>query len=203
MPERWATDHRLCFHSQGPEQTLEAGEFLSRAWRRGGEQGAEQGSAQQRAGLTISLRGELGAGKTVFVKGLARGLGIGEELVSSPTFVLANEYPASVDGLVLHHVDFYRLETAEELEPMGFFDLMGQNVLLAVEWGPRFSQELPLDRIDLTIEGDTESTPAGRRVTAWGTGHQTWRLLSEWRRRLAAGGRKIRVEAGNADQANA
>ncbi len=202
MPEQRDIDYRLCFRSQVPEQTRESGEFLSRAWRQRREREPGEAAAGRGTGLAISLRGDLGAGKTVFVKGLARGMGIDEELVSSPTFVLANEYPSLANGLALHHVDFYRLEAAGELESMGFYDLMVPNALLAVEWGSKFSEELPLDRIDMTIETDAERTPEGRVISAWGTGPRTRGLLPEWRRLLAAGGRATSMEAGNSGSWN-
>ncbi|HIL80859.1 MAG TPA: tRNA (adenosine(37)-N6)-threonylcarbamoyltransferase complex ATPase subunit type 1 TsaE [Myxococcales bacterium] len=175
---------------------------MSRAWRQRREREPGEAAAGRGTGLAISLRGDLGAGKTVFVKGLARGMGIDEELVSSPTFVLANEYPSLANGLALHHVDFYRLEAAGELESMGFYDLMVPNALLAVEWGSKFSEELPLDRIDMTIETDAERTPEGRVISAWGTGPRTRGLLPEWRRLLAAGGRATSMEAGNSGSWN-
>jgi tRNA threonylcarbamoyladenosine biosynthesis protein TsaE len=119
------------------------------------------------------------------VLGLARGLGIDEEAVSSPTFVLANEYFSPAAGLSLHHVDFYRLETVEELETMGFYELMAPDALLAVEWGARFSRELPADRVELVIETIPESAPEARILRARGKGAQSKDLLKEWRGLLA------------------
>ncbi len=72
--------------------------------------GADLGRSIGRDGLVIALVGPLGAGKTVFVKGLADGLGIDARLVSSPTFVIAQQYPIPVGPEALHHVDLYRLE---------------------------------------------------------------------------------------------
>jgi tRNA threonylcarbamoyladenosine biosynthesis protein TsaE len=132
-------------------------------------------------GLVVSLRGDLGAGKTVFVKGLARGLGIDESWVSSPTFVLANQYVGREEGLSLHHVDFYRLESPDELESMGFFDLIGPRVLLAVEWGPKFAGELPSDRLELELQPDRE----GRVLQARAGGPEAARVLAAWSASLA------------------
>jgi len=181
-------DPRLCFDSPGPEATRKAGELLSRVWRAGRGRPGEERRVAGETGFVISLQGELGAGKTVFVKGLARGLGIDEGAVSSPTFVLANQYAAPRDGLSLNHVDFYRLESAEELESMGFFDLMGAGTLLAVEWGAKFSQELPADRLELILASAPESAPEGRSFSARATGPISKRLLAAWEISLAEAG---------------
>lgn len=111
----------------------------------------------------ISLSGELGAGKTVFVKGLAEGLGIESGQVSSPTFVIANQY-GSPSGRRLNHVDFYRLESEAELETMGFDDLLDRSAVVAVEWGDRFERALPRDRLELRLSRTTGSPEAGERT---------------------------------------
>lgn len=159
-------ERALCFRSRAPEATRRAAAGLARAWL------ATSGGA----GLVVSLSGPLGAGKTVFVKGLADGVGVDAGLVSSPTFVLANEYPAP-DGVALHHVDFYRIEQAVELEEMGFFDLMAPGALLAVEWGERFEHALPRERIDVSIapEGERE-----RRLDVVARGDLAGAVLASW-----------------------
>ena len=188
-------DFRLCFRSQAPEDTREVGEFLSRGWVEGrGPRAGESGSGA-RAGLVISLCGELGAGKTVFVKGLARGMGVDEELVSSPTFVLANQYLSPGNGLVLHHVDFYRLEAAGELESMGFFDMMGPGTLLVVEWGPKFLEEMPEDRLEVTIDVEPGRGPEERIFRARGTGPESRGVAEEWGRRLSADAGRTLLDA--------
>jgi tRNA threonylcarbamoyladenosine biosynthesis protein TsaE len=89
-----------------------------------------------RGGEVLLLVGELGAGKTVFVRGLARGAGADPEEVSSPTFVLLTSYPGR---LTLHHADLYRLRgDGDELE-LGLDELPGQGGILAVEWADRLS----------------------------------------------------------------
>lgn len=85
------------------------------------------------AGTCIALVGALGAGKTVFVAGMFRGLGIGEDVLS-PTFVLYEEFEGRLPAV---HVDLYRLEHEREIEELGLFDLVGTNRVLAVEWGDR------------------------------------------------------------------
>jgi len=84
-------------------------------------------------GDVVLLFGELGAGKTAFVRGLARGLGASPEDVASPTFVLLTRYPGR---LTLHHADLYRLGTGGE-EELGLEELPGRDGVLAVEWAER------------------------------------------------------------------
>jgi tRNA threonylcarbamoyladenosine biosynthesis protein TsaE len=95
---------------------------------------AEQLGAQFRGGEVVLLSGELGAGKTVFVRGLARGVGADPNEVSSPTFVLLTSYPGR---LTLHHADLYRLAgDGDEIE-LGLDELPGPGGVLAVEWAER------------------------------------------------------------------
>lgn len=104
--------------------------------------------------LLVELRGELGAGKTVFVRGLARGLGLprGQRVVS-PTFTLARAYPVQTGGRIgeLHHVDAYRLRGAEELEAAGFEAMCGDGRLTCVEWGEHVEEALPVDRVRVSL----------------------------------------------------
>lgn len=96
----------------------------------------------------IGLQGDLGAGKTQFVKGLARGLAISEEDVSSPTFAILQSYSGR---LTLHHADFYRLVTDEELFATGFFDLQSGSCVSVVEWVDKFPRALPDDWLRVSI----------------------------------------------------
>jgi tRNA threonylcarbamoyladenosine biosynthesis protein TsaE len=90
-----------------------------------------------RGGEVVLLTGELGAGKTAFVRGLARGLGGDPDEVASPTFVLLTSYRGP---LTLHHADLYRLRgDGDDLE-LGLEELPGQQGVLAVEWAERLSQ---------------------------------------------------------------
>jgi tRNA threonylcarbamoyladenosine biosynthesis protein TsaE len=84
----------------------------------------------------VLLSGELGAGKTAFVRGLARGLGVDPEEVASPTFVLLTAYPGP---LTLHHADLYRLEGGGDDRELGLEELPGPRGVLAVEWAERLS----------------------------------------------------------------
>jgi tRNA threonylcarbamoyladenosine biosynthesis protein TsaE len=130
-------------------------------------------------GTVIGLVGDLGAGKTLFVQGLARGLNVPRELrVVSPTFTLINEYPGG--RLPLYHADLYRLEQASELDEIGLLDLMRGDGVMAIEWADRFSI-LPADalRIDITIASQDE-----RRFDI-GSGAAVRDLIAAWRAALA------------------
>ena len=105
----------------GEEETAAAGENLS---------------ASLRVGDVLLLEGELGAGKTAFVRGIARGLGLHSEDVTSPTFTLIQEYRAPSVPLVLYHADLYRL-TPREADDLGL-DELSEEGILAVEWPDRW-----------------------------------------------------------------
>ena len=126
--------------------------------------------------LVLNLNGPLGAGKTAFVKGLAAGMGFAPDQVSSPTFVLANQYPSPA-GLWLHHVDFYRIEAFSELESIGFYDLIEPSSVLAVEWGDRFPEALPCDRIDITLQSEGAER---RRFSVCARGRSLGSLVASW-----------------------
>ena len=100
-----------------------------------------------RTGDVVLLSGELGAGKTAFVRGLARALGVPEEDVTSPTFTLVQEYRAPTT--VLFHVDLYRL-SPREVEDLGLDEMTGDGIL-AVEWPDRWV-DLPPGAYDVQIE---------------------------------------------------
>lgn len=114
----------------------------------------ERLAALLRAGDVVLLFGELGAGKTAFVRGLARGLGAPADEVSSPTFTLIQEYPAG--RTTLYHVDLYRLEPIEVAD-LGLDELMSSGGIVAVEWAERWPDR-PSDAIEvrLTHAGESE-----------------------------------------------
>jgi tRNA threonylcarbamoyladenosine biosynthesis protein TsaE len=115
------------------------------------------------ASALVLLSGELGAGKTTLVKGIVDGLGIaGADDVSSPTYTIVHEYGEPVR---VYHVDLYRLDTEEEVRGFGFEELLDRRALVLVEWGERFPQLLPRERIEITIDATGESS---RRITVRG-----------------------------------
>ena len=96
-------------------------------------------ASKLQAGDVLALYGDLGSGKTAFVRGLARGLGV-EERVCSPTYTLVNEY---VSGrLPLFHFDMYRLQNADDLFDIGWEDYLERGGVCAVEWSERVSDAL-------------------------------------------------------------
>jgi tRNA threonylcarbamoyladenosine biosynthesis protein TsaE len=108
-----------------------------------------------KGGDVLVLTGKLGSGKTVFVKGLARGRGIDEHLVNSPSFTIVNEYPGN---LPLYHFDLYRMKHTEELYEIGLDDYLSRDGVIAIEWGEKAEPLLPHPHysIEFTILSDTE-----------------------------------------------
>ena len=98
-------------------------------------------------GDILALYGELGAGKTCLVRGIARGLGIDEGSVVSPSFTLINEYPGRVP---LIHLDGYRLDSAEAFQELGLEDYFEGEGILVIEWAQKVPN-LPEERIDIAI----------------------------------------------------
>jgi tRNA threonylcarbamoyladenosine biosynthesis protein TsaE len=101
-----------------------------------------------RPGDVVSLIGDLGAGKTVFARGIARALGVTEPVVS-PSFTIAREY----DGRVpLVHIDVYRIDTIQELHDLGFDELVRDDAVTVVEWGDAIDALLPRERLDVSLQ---------------------------------------------------
>jgi tRNA threonylcarbamoyladenosine biosynthesis protein TsaE len=106
----------------------------------------------------VLLRGDLGAGKTTLVKGIAAAFeAAAEEDVTSPTFTLIHEYRGSRANL--YHIDLYRIDTPRELETLGLDDLRSENSILLIEWGEKFPRLQWDVEIDLERDGDS-----GRRI---------------------------------------
>lgn len=118
------------------------------------------------AGDFVALHGELGAGKTRFVRGLALGLGHDPQRVSSPTFVLAHVYDELAGRLPLVHVDAYRLTSGEDLPSLGWDRMADGSGVVVVEWAQRIADALPPPgsavRFDVTLEHAGEQA---RRIT--------------------------------------
>ena len=100
-------------------------------------------------GDVITLEAPLGGGKTTFVRGLATGLGVDEDEVSSPTFVIWQIYPGR---LRLHHLDAYRLSSVEELEEIGFPETLAGQDVVVLEWPGVAEPLLPADRLHVRID---------------------------------------------------
>lgn len=109
---------------------------------------AAQLAAKFPAKLTIALHGDLGAGKTCFVKGLASAVGI-QRQVTSPTFTMINEYPGPRK---LIHIDLYRINSQNETNDLGFEEYFEEDCILAIEWAEKCSALLPSDAVHVTIE---------------------------------------------------
>ena len=114
------------------------------------------------AGTVIAYRGDLGAGKTAFTRGLARGLGF-QEQVTSPTYTIVNEYLGG--RLPLFHFDMYRLRSADDLFDIGWDDYLDRNGVCAVEWSENVAEALE-NPLTVTIEklGETD-----RKITIEGS----------------------------------
>ena len=101
----------------------------------------------------VLLIGNLGAGKTTLAKGIISGLGAAEpEEVSSPTFTLIHEY-----GRV-YHIDLYRLDRPEELATLGLDEIFDRDAIVLIEWGERFPQLMPADRIEIHLSSSPDDT---------------------------------------------
>lgn len=105
-------------------------------------------------GEVLAYRGDLGAGKTCFTRGLAHGLGF-TGTVNSPTFAIVNEYLGG--RLKLYHFDMYRIENWDDLYSTGFFDYLENDAVLAVEWSENIESALPYNTTYITIEKDGEN----------------------------------------------
>lgn len=127
--------------THSPEETRALGRTLAQAlW----------------GGAVVAFTGDLGAGKTAFVSGMAEGLGI-EERVTSPTFTIVNEYEGG--RLPLFHFDMYRLGSADELFHIGWEDYLARNGVCAVEWSENVEEALDGDtvRVDISRGEDDNS----------------------------------------------
>ena len=130
-----------------------------------------------RAGDVIALEGDLGAGKTRFVRGLAQGLGCDPRVVSSPTYVLAHEYGTPGQGPALIHVDAYRVRSGDDLDGLGLDRALERGGVLVVEWASRVGDWLSPARLLVLIEHEGDDR---RAVTLSWTGDE-----NAWAERLA------------------
>jgi len=126
------------FHTSSEDETIALGERIA-------------GRLPEKC--VVLLSGNLGAGKTTMAKGIAKGLGIEPDEVSSPTFTLIHEYSNR-----LYHVDLYRLDDARSVARLGLDELFDRNAVVLIEWGERFVELMPDDRVEirLTRTGDEQ-----------------------------------------------
>ena len=116
---------------------------------------ASEYAAGLKAGDVLFFRGDLGAGKTAFVRGLAAGLGIPPETVRSPTFTFVREYGGG--RLPLAHFDMYRVGSADDLYSIGFFDYLETDAVIAVEWSENIEAFADVPHVTVTISrGESE-----------------------------------------------
>ena len=124
------------FTTHSAEETTELGRKLS---------------AEIRSGSVVLLRGDLGAGKTTLVKGIAEGFQAAEaEDVTSPTFTLIHEYRGP--QVTLFHIDLYRIDTQRELDTLALDDLMTAQSILLIEWGEKFERFVKERDVEIAIE---------------------------------------------------
>jgi tRNA threonylcarbamoyladenosine biosynthesis protein TsaE len=127
------------FVTHSEEETIDAGRAFSE---------------KLKPGDVVALYGDLGSGKTRFVKGISLGLGI-KEHVTSPTFVVVNEHHGG--RIPLYHFDFYRLRSIGELREIGYDDYIEGNGVCVLEWAEMIREKLPAQRYDVQLSlGETE-----------------------------------------------
>ncbi len=158
------TDCDWSWESASPAESLRAGEVLGRVLQ---------------PGDLVALFGELGSGKTLFVRGVAAGLGCAPEDVHSPSFALVNEYACAraETRWRLVHIDLYRLRTADEVPGIGWDEYVSSRDIVAVEWAERAQGFLPRDHVRVRLEARGTDR---RRVCAQATGPRSARILREW-----------------------
>jgi tRNA threonylcarbamoyladenosine biosynthesis protein TsaE len=137
--------------SRSPRETFSLGERLGR---------------RLRPGDVVALVGDLGAGKTQFVRGACRGAGVPPEEVASPSFGIVASYRGRIP---VHHADLYRIADLDELHATGFPDLIGGEGAVLVEWADRVPQALPAERLEIQMAHDPRR-PSARRIELVGTG---------------------------------
>jgi len=125
-------------------------------------------------GGIVCLFGALGAGKTILVKGMAKGLGISKDLVISPSFVLIREYQSAKRAgskIALYHLDLFRLSSPQDILKLGYEEYLYDQGICVIEWAERLAQLLPDEflKIELEITGETKRII---RLTAKGWQYQ-------------------------------
>lgn len=136
----------MIYNSNSPEETAKiANEFAKTL----------------KSGDCICMYGNLGVGKTAFVQGLAKGLGI-EEILSSPTFTIVNCYEGN---LPLYHFDVYRIQDEDEMYEIGYEEYVYGDGVSVIEWSENIKEILPKNRYEITLEKDYEKSENYRKIT--------------------------------------
>ena len=127
------------FHTNSADETVGLGERLA---------------AELPAKAVVLLIGNLGAGKTTLAKGIVKGLGAAQpDEVSSPTFTLIHEYSPAV-----YHIDLYRLDRPAQLATLGLDEIFDRQAVVLIEWGERFPELMPADRVEIRLRADGENS---------------------------------------------
>ena len=105
----------------------------------------------------FAFYGAMGAGKTTFIKAVCEELGV-EDVITSPTFAIVNEYRSDASGELIYHFDFYRVKKIEEVYDMGFEDYFYSGALCFIEWPELCEEVLPEDTVKVTIEESSDGT---------------------------------------------
>jgi tRNA threonylcarbamoyladenosine biosynthesis protein TsaE len=131
------------------------------------------------AGDLVCLFGDLGAGKTHFSHGVAQGLQVQDQYITSPTFTFVNEYQGRIP---LYHIDLYRLKDPSELESIGFEEYIDSDGATVIEWAERAEEELPDEKLNVYISDLSENS---REIGFFAEGERYERLLVEFRKSIA------------------
>lgn len=151
--------------TSGPGQTERIGEAL----------GALLG-----AGDLVCLHGDLGAGKTHFSHGIAMGLEVRAQYITSPTFTFVNEYEGRVP---FYHIDLYRLKDPSELQGIGFDEYIESDGVTVIEWAERAEEELPAERLSVYLSSLDEQS---RELGFLAEGERYGRILEKLKKQIAA-----------------
>lgn len=153
------------FISHSTQETIELGERLG---------------AVLAEGDVLVLTGDLGAGKTQLTKGIARAMGIADD-VTSPTFTIQMVYAGR--DFDLNHFDLYRLEHADQLEDTGLYDVLGADGVCVIEWGEQFVDEIGDERLDVVLTRlDDEAAPGeepARAIDLIAHGNRAEQIISQ------------------------
>ena len=150
--------------ASSPERTWEIGRLLGKLLE---------------AGDTVCLFGDLGAGKTNLAYGIARGLDVREQYITSPTFTFVNEYPGRVP---LYHIDLYRLKGPDELENIGFDEYLESDGVTVIEWAERAEDELPVERLSVYLSSVDEKS---RELGFLPEGERYEKLVAELKKNIS------------------